>query len=319
MNRRAFGTYALATSGILLGTRLTSGAAHAAESPTGAEGAAMPYNERIALGLPSLAGYTLTEGLEKARQLGFQSIMTLPGGPNARHSLGAFPTLDFHGSTEAHRRKLKAALAPFKHVSLHQAWDTDWQTWIECARCVGARIVTVHAGRRGTDQTPRQFIDTRRKFLLPLTEAAGGAGIRIGLENEGGAREDYLALIEAVGGETVGATIDVGHCAYFSEVAAVADGDERVVRMNDLLCALVDALGGRLYHFHVHNVRKADWRDHRSVPDGVVDYARLFARLDRIGYGGLFDIELEEPEMERQAARSGQYLSDLCRSRPRPA
>ena len=59
-------------------------------------------HERIALGMPSLAGYEIFSALEKAKELGFQSIMSLPGGPNTRHSLGEFPTLNFYeGSTQS--------------------------------------------------------------------------------------------------------------------------------------------------------------------------------------------------------------------------
>ncbi len=54
------------------------------------------FNEQIALGLPSLAGYELFDALSKARELGFQSLMSLPGGPNTKHFLGEFPTLNFY-------------------------------------------------------------------------------------------------------------------------------------------------------------------------------------------------------------------------------
>ena len=66
-----------------------------------------------------------------------------------------------------------------------------------------------------------------------------------------------------------------------------------------------------IYHFHLHNVRKTDWRDHRSVTDGVIDFPRLFDVIKKIGYPGLFDIELEEPEREKKSSESGKYLSEL--------
>lgn len=83
------------------------------------------FDERIAIGLPSLAGYSLLGALSKARDLGFRSVMSFPDGPSAEHSLGAFPTLAFYGLTEKQKRETADALAQFRHVAIHQAWDNQ--------------------------------------------------------------------------------------------------------------------------------------------------------------------------------------------------
>ena len=269
------------------------------------------FNERIALGMPSLAGYELFDALSKARELGFQSVMSLPGGPNTKHSLGEFPTLNFYEADEAYKQRVRIALRGFKHISIHQAWDTNWKLWIDCASYFGAEIVTVHSGLRETDQSLRQFCLQRSKYLREIGDYAKANDVKIGIENEGGDYEDYIQLLEAIDHTSVGATIDVGHCAYFNEIKSIVNLDDKAKALNDLLCRMVNRLGKNLYHFHLHNVCKTDWRDHRSVTDGAIDFPKLFTTLKEIGYSGLFDIELEEPEREKKSIETGKYLTEL--------
>ncbi len=269
------------------------------------------FNERIALGLPSLAGYELFDALSKAREFGFQSVMSLPGGPNTKHSLGEFPTLNFYEADEAYKERVKSALCQIKHVSIHQAWDNDWRLWFECANYFGAEIVTVHSGLRTTDQTFGQFCSQRIKYFREIGDYAKVKGVKIGIENEGGDYEDYMQLLEAIDHTSIGATIDVGHCAYFNEIKSITNLDNRIESLNALLHRMVIRLENNLYHFHLHNVRKTDWRDHRSAMDGIIDFSLLFTTLKKIGYSGLFDIELEEPERERKAIETGKYLTEL--------
>ena len=263
-------------------------------------------NERIALGLPSLAGYDIISALKKAQELGFQSIMSLPGGPNANHSLGQFPTLDFYERSACQLAELRDLLEGFRHVSIHQAWDNNWRAWIDCASYFGAKIVTVHPPQKG-NRLQKDSV----AFFRDLGDYAEPKGIRVGVETVGGEYDDYLSLIRSLDHAAVGATIDVGHCAYFIEVSTIKDMDKRAEVLNDVLVRLVHDVGEELFHFHLHNVRKYDWRDHRTVSEGVIDFPRLFAVISEVGYSGIFDIELEEPEMEKACQISGGYLSRL--------
>lgn len=263
-------------------------------------------HEQIALGMPSLAGYEIFSALEKAKELGFQSIMSFPGGPNTRHSLGEFPTLNFYEGSTQHLEMVKNMLSGFKHISIHQAWDDNWEAWIDCAHYFGAKIVTVHPPA-GSPQSKQELI----AYFRRIGDYALSKGIRVGIENVGGEYDDYVCLIKSVDHPAVGATIDVGHCAYFTQVRAVENIHERIAALNEILHKLVCDMGEKLYHFHLHNVRKTDWRDHRSVTNGVIDFPSLFAVAKGIGYSGMFDIELEEPEMEKESSQSGEYLSQL--------
>ena len=276
-----------------------------------AQGEDSMINERIALGMPALAGYDIFSALEKSKGLKFQSVMSLPGGPNTKHSLGEFPTFDFYDGSVQHRERLKEVLSGFKHVSVHQAWDENWRAWIDCADYFGAKVVTVHIPPAKPEDPKGESKQNQITYFREIGDYAQGKGIKVGVENTGGEYADYVDLIGSIDHPAVGATIDVGHCAYFSEVRSIADVDDKVKVYNEILCRLVDDLGEKVYHFHIHNVRKADWRDHRAVTEGVIDFPRLFAAIKKIGYPGLFDIELEEPEREKKSSESGEYLSKL--------
>lgn len=272
----------------------------------------MAMHERIVLGLPSLAGYCLADALARARELGFQSVMALPNGPRAEHSLGPFPTLGFYGADAGRKREIAAALAPFQHRALHQAWDNEWERWLDCATTIRAEVLTIHAGRPRDGQSWRQFLAERCALFLRIGDAAAEAGVRIGIENEGGRSDDYLELIVTLAHPAVGATLDIGHCAYFAEVLAAAAPERRAERLNDTIGSLVTRLGHKLCSVHAHDVREPDWRDHRCVGSGVIDFPRLFAELGRLRYAGFFEIELEEPAREEAALATGEHLSRLC-------
>ncbi len=271
-------------------------------------------DERVAIGLPSLAGYGLLDALQKARDMGFRSVMSLPGGPAARHSLGPFPTLEFYDSTEGRKREIADALANFERIAIHQAWDDQWPRWIDCAARFGARIVTVHSGRPRDGRRSSDFVAERSEQLRRIGDCAAESCLQVGIENEGGTCDDYLDLVESVGHPSVGATLDLGHCAYFHSVVAANDPAERVAGLNETIGTMVRTLDEKLYSLHVHDVRAADWRDHRCIGRGVIDFPALFRELRRIGYAGLMEIELEEPDTESAATESGTVLTTLCRT-----
>lgn len=138
--------------------------------------------------------------------------------------------------------------------------------------------------------------------------------MRIGVENEGGTCDTYLDLIASIDHPFVGATLDLGHCAYFQSVIAPSDAAERVGALNATIRTMVRTLNEKLFSLHVHDVRQSDWRDHRCAGSGVIDFPALFTELQGMGYTGLFEIELEEPDKETAAAKTGEYLTSLCQS-----
>jgi sugar phosphate isomerase/epimerase len=58
-------------------------------------------------------------------------------------------------------------------------------------------------------------------------------------------------------------------------------------------------------------VRRADWRDHRTLGTGVIDLPALFTALRGVGYDGLLQLELEEPDQEPALVASKCQLERL--------
>jgi len=285
------------------------------------------FDERVVISVTGcFPGCDLFHSLQRARELGFQSVAVMPQGP-AKHSLGELPTLNFYEADEAQRERVKKAMSGFKRISIHQAWDNEWRKWIDCAKYLGGEIVTVHYRPRKEDEPWAEFWKTEGQRLREMGDYAQKNGIKIGVENAGGSYEDYVRLVKSLEHPAIGATIDVGHCAYFDEVKSVASIGERAKALKEVICRLVRELGERVLHFHIHNVRRYEsvdftripspyWKpgslvDHRCVPEGEIDFPRLFSVLKEIGYAGMFELELEEPDREEKALEPARYLTKL--------
>jgi sugar phosphate isomerase/epimerase len=61
---------------------------------------------------------------------------------------------------------------------------------------------------------------------------------------------------------------------------------------NDLLNELVAKLGPKLFHLHLDEVRRADWREHFVPGTGIIDWPRLFTSLAAVKYSELLVLEL---------------------------
>jgi sugar phosphate isomerase/epimerase len=184
---------------------------------------------------------------------------------------------------------------------------------IRAAGALSLELVTVHcvpAGRIPLDEYWGRLIP----ILRGLGEAAERAGTRIGIENTHfpTTPDEHVELLARVGHPRVGATVDLGHIAFWfkREGTAGLPGDEARQRYNERLLLLLDRLGDRVFHIHAHDVRAADLRDHRTIGTGIVDLGAVVARLAERGYGGLFELELEEEQPEEAASISRDRLAE---------
>jgi sugar phosphate isomerase/epimerase len=285
------------------------------------------FDPRIVVSVTGcFGGYEFFRAIETADRLGFQSVALMPG-PAATNSLGELPTLNWHVADDAKRRRVKERLRRFKHISIHQAWNNEWHQWLDCAADIGAEIVTIHDGTPARGGDAKQFIAKRVAYFRQVGDYAQQRRVKIGIENDDGPMERYIELVKTVAHPAVGATIDVGHCAFFDEVKAVADMNQRAAKVNDTLNHVVRELGPLIRLFHVHNIKRYEdmdftgfassrWRpgslvDHRIVTEGIVDFRRLFGTLKAINYRGPLELELEEPEREQALVASARRLSNL--------
>jgi sugar phosphate isomerase/epimerase len=282
-------------------------------------------SERIAFALASLAGFGLEKALRTGTELGFKGVAVLPC-RGQRHSLGEFPGFDFADIDRDGGKRISAMLAGFPHKALHAPFlDLPLFTYnqpiaaealrqtkesIRTAAAIGARVVTVHANNRLFFKMEEYWRDMIVVFR-ELGDLAAERGVRIGIETGfPGTVESYTGLIREIDHPMVGATIDTGHVGYYVD-APLRRTAQGAAALDRCLEEMGTALGRKLFHLHLHDVRLSDWRDHREVGSGVIGFKAFFALLDRIGYEGLYEFELEEEDRTGALARSRRQVLSL--------
>jgi len=279
----------------------------------------------------SLAGFSLEDALRIAADLGFQAVELLAF-EGAMHSQGELCGVWFNDLDTAGKDRLLRLLEPFPRRSLHAPFiDAPLLTYnkrtracamaqvqetIDLAAFIGAEAIATHANRRNTlplEGFWPEMLDVYRR--LGDYALAHGDGVKLGVET--GYPEDapsFARLVREIDHPAVGATIDVGHVrgCVPKERWGTPEG---VVELNDHIEYLLTTLGEKVVHFHIHDVRRADFRDHRALgnleENGVIDFPRLLSHLATSPYAGLWILELEEPDREDALRRTCAYLSSL--------
>jgi sugar phosphate isomerase/epimerase len=293
--------------------------------------AAAPGTFTLGVNTASLAGYSLEQSLRIAADLGFRAVELLAF-EGAVHSQGDLAGVWFNDLDTPGKDRLLRLLEPFPRRSLHAPFSdaplltynkrtrenaiAQVQETIDLAAFVGATAVATHANRRNNLPIERfwpEMLDVYRRLGDYALEHGGG--VKLGVET--GYPEDaptFGRLVLEIDHPAVGATIDVGHVrnSVPKEQWGTPDG---VQRLNDDIEYLLATLGEKVVHFHIHDVRRADFRDHRGLgnlqENGVIDFPRLLAQLSGSAYGGLWILELEEPDREASLGRTRDYLSSL--------
>ena len=264
---------------------------------------------------PYFPGYGLFRSIGILRDLGFQTIELHPMGPVAARP-GVPPGFEFRDLDAEGRARLKAALEPFRYVSTHLPWvDTPYfspfapshafgvervDIALEATAFVGAELANIHVQRSAhlslQDAWPMLLSNFRR-----WGDMARDLGFRLAIET--GYPEsvaDFTRLIREVDHDHVGATVDVGHQKNYAELLARVPPDQKgtpagIKAYNDVTLEIIDALGPKLFHMHVHDIEPDTWAEHKPLVHGFVDYPRLIAKLRQIEYGGLLVFEIGGP------------------------
>lgn len=278
-----------------------------------------------------LAGHSFSDSLQAIRKLGFDGveILTFTG---AKHSVGDIPGVVVAQLTTSEKRSLRGTVERFRFVTTHlpfhglypaaqdavarrTAQERILQA-VEDSGFWGASVATAHAAVE-----PGQTLDSAKgelvAFFRRVGDAAARQNVRIGIETGWpNTVESYLALLREIAHEHVGATVDTGHIRSYRSDIGVTD-EERpspngIQRYNDVLLQIVNGLGPKLFHFHFDDVRPADWRDHRQLGTGIVNWNRLLTRLSAISYSGTFALELEEMQPVPALVQSrNYYISEI--------
>jgi len=272
-----------------------------------------------------LANDTLEHALVRLRELGFTAVELL-GFVGARHRIGDLPGawLDDGEMVEW----LAEKLAGFTHLSTHAPFLAlqifthntgireeslrQLRAAIDGTGRLGGTVTAVHAHPRMFFSIEEQWPDLVDTFRR-LGDHGERAGVRVGIETMWPPSvEQYLGLIHDIDHPFVGSTVDIGHVA-FAVPRELQRTPEGAADHNDKLVAVIEGMGEKLFLFHVHDVRIADWRDHREVgTEGcTVDWPRFVHTLRRVGYAGLLPFELEEEDREGALVRGRDFLQGL--------
>ncbi len=261
---------------------------------------------------PYFPGYGLFRSISILRDIGFQTVEIHPMGAAAARP-GMPPGFEFDRAGQGERERILESLSAFRHISTHLPWvDTPYFSPYEPAHEFGVRRIDTALAASSFVGAEVANIHVQQSAHLSLTEAwpmllrtlrgwgdkAADEGFRLAIET-GYPRSvrEFVRLIEEIDHDHVGATIDVGHQKEYAELTArVAPedrGSEHGVRAyNDVTHEIIDSLGEKVFHMHVHDIEPGSWAEHKPLVHGFVDYPRLIAKLRRIDYQGLLVFEI---------------------------
>jgi len=279
----------------------------------------------------SLSGFSFEQSLEKIAAMGFGGveILTFTG---KSHSVGPIPGVVVGQLSASERKRLRERVDRFEHVTTHlpfidlrpvdanaellEASQAAIRRGIADSGFWGAKIATLHVAAEKDYRTAwKEILDVYRGF----GDLGAKNNVRVAIETGApNTVSDYLQLIRDVDHDWVGATVDTGHTRAYRADAKLADnelGTERARQIyNGLLMQKVTGLGSKLFHFHADDVRAKDWREHRKLGAGIVDWQRLLRHCDEQRFHGTFAIELEETDVVPALAQSREFFAHCLES-----
>lgn len=281
---------------------------------------------RLGFSTASLPNRSLAEAARIGRELGF-AVIEILAFADYRHSQGDLAGLYFDRLTRTQRALLEDVAAEFEHVSVHAPfWDIapfapnpgireesrrQLRASVEVGAAIGAATITTHViTRHGYGFA--EYRDDVIAFYRELGDIAAAHGVTVTIET-GFPREidEFAALIHDIDHESVGANVDVGHLRGLMSPSQQQSDDAAAV-YHELLQWHVEALGTKVYHLHLHDIRASDFRDHREYGSGILDLRPVLRRLLELDYRGLAVFELEEPDdvpaLQRSRERIARHL-----------
>ncbi len=159
---------------------------------------------------------------------------------------------------------------------------------IEFTRDVAADLITVHPGWK--DMYGYRYPDEAYALAIEghgeVADFAANHGVRIGVENMPPGwtslcvePKEAKAMIEDIGRENVGLTLDVGHAGILGAETI----DEFITALND-----------KIFIVHMHdNDRQRD--QHKALGEGAIDFDQVIGLLAQAGTNAPLCIEAKSP------------------------
>jgi sugar phosphate isomerase/epimerase len=175
--------------------------------------------------------------------------------------------------------------------------DSTWPAYrarllaaIEAMRAVGAPVLVLTTGPAG----PLEWDDAALAFgavLEPVLSAAGGAGVRVAIEDTSPMRLDLSFATSLRDTIDLATRLDASVCVELNSCWAERDFDATIARA-----------GPRLAHVQCSDaVTGSLTTPDRLVPgDGDIPWARRIGALAGAGYSGAFEIEMVGPRIEAE-------------------
>jgi len=251
------------------------------------------------------------------------------------HHAGAVAGFWFDKMPAARRRRIRKLLSPFARRAVHLVFaDTpllsynepvarlarrQTQEGIRAAEAFGADVGVIHL--RPPVDVERAPLAAHREaaidLLRDLADYARRRGVRLALETMyPRSIHDFAALIHDADHPALGATLDIGHVVQAAELDELRQGKpDRAFRrrLNALEIELIDLLGPKLFHMHLHGLDPVTLRDHYLPDTGVLDVTRIFAALGRNNYDGMLSVEIEVRPVKTALRKARRYLATAVR------
>lgn len=266
----------------------------------------------------AVTGYGLYQSIDLLAGLDLRQIEIHPMG-RPEPTPGKFPGFEWDKLDPSERRKLKQALKPFRHITSHLPYTgLDWMSKDESRRVSSIR--TVETALRGSaelgaalcvlhlQQCADSELEAHWNPLLDRVRAWGDlakkSGTKLAIETMfPRSVRDFVRFVKEVDHSSVGCTIDVGHQSKYAELVERVKPEARATpegirAYNDTTLAIVNGLGSKVWHYHVHDVDPATWIEHKPLVHGFVDYARLYDAMRANGYKGFLLLEIGGPAAE---------------------
>ena len=173
---------------------------------------------------------------------------------------------------------------------------------LDIAQAIGAPLISLWSGSpsQASSADPKLHFQRLAHNLVPVLEHAKALDLQVAFEPEPGmfveTPEQYRTLLEVGGAslQTLGLTLDVGHCL-------VTGGESPQ--------AAVHTHQDRLIHVHLDDIKNAV-HEHRMFGEGDLDLPAVLQALRHIQYTGMAAVELSR-DSHRGAQAAAQAWTHL--------
>lgn len=182
------------------------------------------------------------------------------------------------------------------NVNVHEATIKETLWSLDLARKIGARVVTVHPGKRTVRRAPTE--DDREKFLKYLkisTEKAEDLGIQLSLENSMPGVQSMCSIPDDMKGVLM----------KFPSLYFTFDVVHAFIQSPEIAMSFIDELGDNIINVHVGSPHNGEphYPSHIQKNMGAVLHA-----IKDSGYDGDITIEIDDQRYSRPLSREDKVM-----------